>query len=162
MTYTQAAVERAMKVQAAILRALSGRQSWLQIADVLGVSARTVRRLRLRYQRYGYDGLLDRRRRVPSARRVALEELQRLLRLYRERYLGFNVRHFYQLAVREHGVTISYTLVKRALQGGRPGPLCRRLSERVPTAWPRRHPPLRARYAALAETAQFGRALWRG
>ena len=37
MTYTRAAVERAMKVQEVILRALSGRQSWLQVADVLGV-----------------------------------------------------------------------------------------------------------------------------
>jgi transposase len=117
MTYTQAAVERAMKVQEVILRALSGRQSWLQVADVLGVSARTVRRLRLRYQQYGYDGLFDRRRRVPSPRRVPLAEIQRVLRLYRERYLGFNVRHFHQIAIREHGVTFSYTLLKDALQG---------------------------------------------
>jgi transposase len=117
MTYTQAAVERAMKVQEVILRALSGRQSWLQVADVLGVSARTVRRLRLRYQRYGADGLLDRRRRVPSVRCVPLEELQRILQLYRARYQGFNVRHFYQIAGREHGVTISYTRVKTALPG---------------------------------------------
>jgi len=50
MSYTRAAVERAMKGQEVILRALSGRQSWLQVAEVLGVSARTVRRLRLRYQ----------------------------------------------------------------------------------------------------------------
>jgi hypothetical protein len=33
MIYTRAAVERAMKVQEVILRALSGRQSWLQVAD---------------------------------------------------------------------------------------------------------------------------------
>jgi transposase len=117
MTYTWAAVERAMKVQEVILRALSGRQSWLQVAEVLGVSPRTVRRLRLRYQREGYDGLFDRRRRVPSARRVPVAELQRVLRLYRQRYAGFNVRHFYQIAVREHGVTFSYTLLKAALQG---------------------------------------------
>lgn len=117
MTYTGTAVERAMKVQEVILRALSDRQPWVQVAEVLGVSARTVRRLRWRYQRYGYDGLLDRRRRVPSARCVPVEELQRILQLYRQRYQGFNVRHFYQLAVREHAVTISYTLVKRALHG---------------------------------------------
>ncbi|HKF71300.1 MAG TPA: ISNCY family transposase [Stellaceae bacterium] len=117
MTYTPAAVERAMKVQEVILRALSGQQSWIQVAEVLGVSARTVRRLRLRYQRQGYDGLFDRRRRVPSARRVPLAELQRILRLYRERYPGFNVRHFYQIAQRAHEVTLSYTVVKNALQG---------------------------------------------
>ena len=122
MAYTRAAVERAMKVQEAILRALSGRQSWLQVADVLGVSPRTVRRLRWRYERYGYDGLFDHRRRHPSPRAVPLEEVQRLLRLYRERYgprdghPGFNIRHFYQVASCDHRVRRSYSFVKQALQ----------------------------------------------
>ena len=122
MTYARAAVERAMKVQEVILRALSGRQSWLQVADVLGLSPRAVRRLRLRYQHVGYDGLFDHRRRRPSPRAVPLPEVQRLLALYRDRYgprdghPGFNVRHFYQIAQREHGVRLSYSFVKRALQ----------------------------------------------
>jgi hypothetical protein len=60
--------------------------------------------------------LIDRRRRVPSPRCVPLAELQRILQLYRERYRGFNVRRFHQLAGREHSVRISYTVVKRALQ----------------------------------------------
>ena len=115
--YTQAAVEWAMKVQDVILRALSGELSWIQVADILGLSARTVRRLRWRYEHHGYAGLLDRRRRIPSPRRVPVQELQRILRLYRERYAGFNVRHFCQIARREHGLTFSYTLVKMALQG---------------------------------------------
>ena len=42
--------------------------------------------------------------------------MQRLLALYRERYLGFNVRHFHQLARREHGVRFCYAFVKKALQ----------------------------------------------
>ena len=123
MTYTRAAVERAMKVQEVILRALSGRQSWLQVADVLGVSPRTVRRLRWRYEHYGYTGLVDHRRRRPSARAVPVAEVQRILQLYRDRYgprdghPGFNVCHFYQLARRVHRVRLSYTFVKQALQG---------------------------------------------
>lgn len=122
MTYTRAAVERAMKVQDVILRALSGRQSWLQVADVLGVSARTVRRLRLRYEKVGYDGLFDHRRRRPSVRAVPLAAVERILKLYRDRYgprdgqPGFNVRHFYQKLRTEHAVTVSYTFVKQALQ----------------------------------------------
>jgi hypothetical protein len=56
------------------LRALSGRQPWLQVADVLGITARTVRRLRWRYQHYGYDGLFDRRRRRPSPRCAPVDE----------------------------------------------------------------------------------------
>lgn len=121
MTYTRAAVERAMKVQEVILRALSGRQSWLQVADILGVSPRTVRRLRWRYQRAGYDGLFDHRRRR-SPRAVPLGEVQRILRLYRERYgprdghPGYNVRHFCDVARRDHHVTLSYSFIKQALQ----------------------------------------------
>src|SRR5438874_9729515 len=121
MTYARAAVERAMKVQEVILRALSGRESWLQVADVLGVSARTVRRLRLRYQKLGYSGLFDRRRRR-CPRAVPLDEVQRVLRLYRERYgprdghPGYNVRHFCDVARRDHDVRLSYSFIKQALQ----------------------------------------------
>jgi hypothetical protein len=38
------------------------------------------------------------------------------VQLYREQYRGFNGRHFHQIARREHGVTLSYSLVKQALQ----------------------------------------------
>jgi hypothetical protein len=48
---------------------------------------------------------------------VAAPEVARLLQLYRERYRGFNVRHFHQIARREHGVTVSYSFLKQALQG---------------------------------------------
>jgi hypothetical protein len=116
MAYSLAAVERAMTVHQALLHALHGRQTWLQVADVIGLSPRSVRRWRARLEQYGVPGLLDRRRQTPSPRRVPLGELQRVLRLYRERYQGFNVRHFHQLARRDLGVTFSYTLVKTALQ----------------------------------------------
>jgi transposase len=122
MTYTQAAVERAMKVHEVLMQALNGRQPWIQVAEVLGVSARTVRRLRRRYELHGFTGLYDHRHHRPSPRAVPLAEVQRLLRLYRDRYgprdghPGFNVRHFYHIARREHGVTVSYSFVKKALQ----------------------------------------------
>ncbi len=122
MTYTQAAVERAVKVHEVLMQALSGRQPWIHVAEVLGVSARTVRRLRWRYEQYGFTGLYDHRPRTPSPRAVPLAEVQRLLALYRDRYgprdghPGFNVRHFYQIARREHGVQVSYSFVKTALQ----------------------------------------------
>ncbi len=117
MRYGVPAVERAMKMQEIVLRAMSGTITWLQAADILGLSPRTVRRWRARYERQGYDGLLDRRGRQPSPRRMPLAEVERVLRLYRERYLGFNVRHFLEIARREHGVTLSYSFVRQALQG---------------------------------------------
>ena len=116
MSYPVAAVERAMTIHQAIRHAWHGRQTWLQVADVLGLSPRTVRRWRWKFERDGVKGLLDRRRQTPSTRRVPVAELPRVLRVYRERDPGFNGRHFHQLAPRDHGVTFSYTLVKAALQ----------------------------------------------
>src|SRR5438105_3300994 len=117
MPDSPAVVERTMKVQEVLLQALSGKLTWPQAEEILGWSERTVRRWRLRYQRWGYDGLWDRRRRTPSPRRAPLAEVERILRLYRERYVGFNGRHFYDLARRDHAVTLSYSFIKRALQG---------------------------------------------
>jgi transposase len=116
MSYPEAAWERAMKVQEVILKALSGEMHWFRAADILGYSPRTLRRWRERYEKEGYDGLLDRRRGTPSPKRVAVAELTRVLTLYREQYRGFNGRHFHQIARREHAVTLSYSFVKQALQ----------------------------------------------
>ena len=116
MPFTREAGERAMRVHEVILRALSGELTWLQAADILGRSPRSIRRLRLRFQQYGYEGLYDGRRVKPSPKRAPVAEVERILHLYRERYRGFNGRHFYQLARREHALTLSYTFVKRLLQ----------------------------------------------
>jgi transposase len=117
MAYPVGAVERAMKVQEVILRALSGEFTWPQAADILGRSPRSIRRLRWRYEHYGYDGLVDRRRQTPSAKRAPVAEVERLLHLYRAHYQGFNVRHFLRKARRDHGVPFCYAFVKKALQG---------------------------------------------
>src|SRR5690348_14168172 len=104
MVYAPGAVERAMKAQEVIVRALAGEITWIHAAEILGLSPRSVRRWRWRLEQAGYDGLFDRRRRVPSPKRAPVAEVERLLTLYRERYQGFNVRHFHQLARRQHGV----------------------------------------------------------
>jgi transposase len=116
MSYPEAVWERAMTVQEVILKALSGEIHWFRAADILGWSPRTLRRWRERYETHGYIGLIDKRRHSPSVRRVAAPEVERLLRLYRERYRGFNVRHFHQIAQREHRVTVSYSFLKYTLQ----------------------------------------------
>jgi len=48
--FSKAAVERAMKVQEVILRAMSGQLFWSQAASIIGVSDRTMRRWRERYE----------------------------------------------------------------------------------------------------------------
>ena len=82
----------------------------------LGWSPRTLRRWRERYETHGYGGLFDRRRLRPSGRRLPPGQLEALLQLYRARYRGFNVRHFHEIACREHGVTLSYSTAKQGLQ----------------------------------------------
>ncbi len=86
------AVERAMKRQEVIMRALSGTLTWLQAADILGLEPRSVRRWRARFEAGGAVALYDRRQ-LPSPRKAPALEVQRLLRLYRERFAGWNVRH---------------------------------------------------------------------
>jgi transposase len=90
------AMERAMKVQEVILRAMDGRLKWYQAAEILGISDRQMRRWKIRYERFGYDGLLDRRRRRPSVRRVPVQTVQEVLMLYREQYYDMNVLHFHE------------------------------------------------------------------
>jgi transposase len=116
MPYPEAAWERAMTVQEVLLKAISGELHWFRAAEILGWSPRTVRRWRERYEAFGYSGLIDKRLLRPSLRRVSPQHVEQVLRLYRERYAGFNVRHFHEIARREHGVTVSYSFVKQALQ----------------------------------------------
>ena len=117
MTYPEAAWERAMTVQEVMLKALSGELHWFRAAEILGWSPRTLRRWRERFETHGHSGLIDRRLLRPSKRRVPPPQLELVLRLYRERYAGFNVRHFHQIARREHGVTVSYSFAKQTLAG---------------------------------------------
>jgi transposase len=106
-----------MKVQEVILRAMAKRITWWQAAEIIGISERQMRRWHRRYEKWGYDGLWDRRRRRPSPRRVPLPTVQQVLQLYREKYFDFNVRHFHEKLREKHGISLSYTWVKRALQG---------------------------------------------
>jgi transposase len=116
-TVSFAEMERMMKVQEVILKAMAGSLKWWEAAEIIGVSDRTMRRWRERYQKGGYDGLYDRRKRRPSPKRVPLKTAETVLQLYREKYFDFNVRHFHEKLSEEHGVGISYTWVKLALQG---------------------------------------------
>lgn len=116
MVLAAAALERAMKIQEVIMRALSGTITWLQAADILGLDPRSVRRWRARYDAGGRVALYDRRCLRPSRRKAPAPEVRRLLQLYRERFNGWNVRHFYRFARRDHAVTLSYSFVKLALQ----------------------------------------------
>lgn len=105
-----------MKLQEVILRAVSRQITWIQAAEIVGISPRAMRRWRARYEEFGYDGLYDRRWKRPSPKRVPLETVAKVLRLYREHYSDCNVAHFVDKLHEVHDVQLSYTWVKTALQ----------------------------------------------
>jgi transposase len=116
-SYTQAAMERTMKVQEVILRAMAKKITWWQAAEIIGISERPMRRWHERYEEFGFRGLFDRRRGKPSPKKVPLAEVEEVLGLYREKYFDLNVRHFHEKLQEEHQVEISYSWVKGLLQG---------------------------------------------
>jgi transposase len=117
LQYSEAAVERAMKVQEVILRAAAKKITWIQAAEILGVSPRHMRRWKEKYEQFGFHALFDGRRGKTSPRRVPAAVLSEVLRLYREQYFDLNVSHFHEKLTEAHGFAVSYTWTKGVLQG---------------------------------------------
>jgi transposase len=105
-----------MKIKEVITRAMSGQINWMQAAEIIGITDRSMRRWRKRLSRGGYEDLLDRRTRRPSAKRIDVAMVEKVLRLYREKYFDLNVKHFVEKLHREEQIPLSYTWVKTALQ----------------------------------------------
>lgn len=59
--YSEAAETEKMTRQEVILRAMSGKINWMDVAELLRMRPRSMRRWKRRYERDGYDGLYDRR-----------------------------------------------------------------------------------------------------
>ena len=116
-SYSKAAVERAMKIQEVLLRAMARKITWWQAAEILGFSDRHLRRIRERYEEFGYESTFDKRRGQPSPKRVPMATVEKVLALYRERYFDLNVRHFHEKLGELHEIDLSYTWVKSVLQG---------------------------------------------
>lgn len=115
--YPAAEVERMMKLQDVLLKAMAKKITWWQAAEIIGVSDRTMRRWRERLEQEGYSGLADRRKGKPSDKRVPLATAEKVLRLFQESYYDLNIRHFHEKLCEEHGIELSYTWVQKALQG---------------------------------------------
>jgi transposase len=115
--YSAAEMERMMKVQDVLLKAMAKKITWWAAAEILGVTDRTMRRWRERLQEHGYAGLADRRKGKPSPKRIPVATIEELLRLYQEKYYDLNMRHFHEKLREEHDIQVSYTSVQNALQG---------------------------------------------
>jgi transposase len=106
-----------MKLQDVLLKAMAKKISWMSAAEIAGITDRTMRRIRERYQKFGYTGLFDQRRGKRSTHRIPMETAEEVLRLYKETYFDLNIRLFHEKLREEHKIVLSYTWVQQALQG---------------------------------------------
>ena len=136
--YPEIAVEKAMKREEIMLRAYAKKISWIEAAEILGLSCRHLRRIREKYEEFGFWGLHDKRVGKESPRRTPVKVIEEVLGLYRDEYFDLNVKHFHEKLVEKHGYERSYTWVKNLLQGAglvardRPRKKHRRKRERKP------------------------------
>jgi transposase len=93
-----------------------GHLSHGEAASALGVSERTLRRWRQRYEEEGADGLVDRRVGQPSPRRAPEDELERMRALYQQDYPGFTIKHFHEKLAQRHDYKLGYTTTRIYLQ----------------------------------------------
>src|SRR5260370_39143113 len=109
-------MERMMKIQDVLLKAMAKKITWWDAAEIIGVTDRTMRRWRERLEADGYSGLADLRKGKPSPRRIALATVEEGLRLYRETYYDLNIRHFHEKRMSEHDLELSYPWVHKEQQ----------------------------------------------
>ena len=94
----------------------AGELTQTQAAQLLGMCDRSFRRYLARYEEFDLAGLIDKRIEQISHRRAPVDEVIKLVALYRTQYEGWNVKHFHGWYQREHHGTRSYTWVKSGLQ----------------------------------------------
>jgi transposase len=120
-----------MKFEEVWARAERRELSQAEAASVLGVSERTFRRWRDRFEAEGAEGLYDRRLAKVSGRRVPVDTVMAVLELFDTRYWDFTAKHFHERLVEEHGFTRSYNWLRLTLQAhGRKAKALRRGAHR--------------------------------
>ena len=116
---------KAMSRKEIIIKAIEGKLTWLQAATILGMTARHMRRLKKKYEEFGYGGLRDYRGGKPRRKRIPVETIKELCRLKREKYADFSTKHFHEFATEKHGLMISYNWTRIVLQEANALPLHR-------------------------------------
>lgn len=90
--------------------------SALEAAELLGMSERSFRRYRQRYDEEGTPGLVDGRLGKKSNKRVPADRVAWMVDLYRTQYRGWNVKHFHEHLVQRFNFRWGYTWTKTQLQ----------------------------------------------
>jgi hypothetical protein len=74
--------ERMMKRQDVILKAMARKITWIDAAEIAGMSVRNMQRMRQRYQEHDYQGLFDQRRGKRSVHWVPMEVAEWMIPAY--------------------------------------------------------------------------------
>jgi transposase len=110
-----------------LTKLLCGELSVHEVAMFLGLSERSVWRLRARFAREGPAALVHGNRGRASSRRIDETTRARVLALARTRYAGVNDTHLAELLAEREGIDLSRVTVRRILRAaGVPSPRMRR------------------------------------
>ncbi len=99
-----------------VTKAIAGKLTWSQAAEVLGITPRHMRRIRTVYREYGMDAFYDNRGGHNRRRKISEETVAKICRLKEEVYPDFSMQHYYEKLTEEHGVQISYSWMSHILQ----------------------------------------------
>jgi transposase len=101
---------------AVIAQSVKGDLACARAAELIEVTPRQVKRLKARYRQGGAAALAHASRGRPSPRRLPAAVRQRILRLARTRYAGFNDHHLREKLVEQEGFSLSRETLRRLLR----------------------------------------------
>jgi transposase len=144
---TFALSQKELQRVAVISRCLKGELACARAAGLLGLSVRQIKRLKKRLREDGEAALAHANRGRPSHRRLPEAVRERIVRLARSTYVGFNDHHLCEKLVEREGFSLSRETLRRLLRQNGLG-------------WPRKrrapaHRQRRLRAAQLAELVQL-------
>lgn len=87
-----------------------------EAGELLGMSERSFRRYRQRFEAEGPLGLADKRLGKQSGKAVPADKIDWMLDLYRNQHMGWNVKHFHEHLQKHYHFKWGYTWVKNRLQ----------------------------------------------
>ncbi len=122
---------------AVISRCLKGELACARAAGLLSLSVRQIKRLKKRMREDGEAALAHANRGRPSHRRLPQAVRQRILRLARTTYAGFNDHHLCEKLVEHEGFSLRRETLRRLLrQHGLGSPRKRRAPAHRQRRWP--------------------------
>ena len=101
---------------AVIAQSVKGNLACARAAELLALSPRQIKRLKARYRQGSAAALAHASRGRPSPRRLPDPVRQRILRLARTRYVGFNDHHLCEKLTEQEGCSLSRETLRRLLR----------------------------------------------